>query len=120
LTPLLIRQKELDAFTVKQNPRHRLLGYRKSISQAPVHGHPIVSVIVIINQGDTMPAIRVKGMSCQHCVASVTKALNEIEGVSDVVVDLATGTATYNEKAPVATDTLKKAIAAIGFEVVGK
>ena len=65
-----------------------------------------------------MPTIRVKGMSCQHCVASVTKALNEIEGISDVAVDLGKGTATFNEKAPVAPDTIKKAIAAIGFEVV--
>jgi copper chaperone len=75
-------------------------------------------VTIIINQGDTMPTIGVKGMSCQHCVASVTKALSEIEGVSDVVVDLAKGMATFNEKAPVALDTIKKAIAAIGFEVV--
>jgi len=64
-----------------------------------------------------MPTISVKGMSCQHCVASVTKALNEIEGISNVAVDLAKGTATFNEKNPVALATIKKAIAAIGFEV---
>jgi copper chaperone CopZ len=29
-----------------------------------------------------MPTIKVKGMSCQHCVASVTKALSEIEGIA--------------------------------------
>jgi len=57
-------------------------------------------------------------MSCQHCVASVTKALSEIEGISDIAVDLAKGTATFHEKNPVAPDTIKKAISAIGFEVV--
>jgi copper chaperone len=65
-----------------------------------------------------MPTITVKGMSCQHCVASVTKALSEITGISDVVVSLEKGTATFNENAPVAPEIIKKAIAAIGFEVV--
>ena len=65
-----------------------------------------------------MPTIRIKGMSCQHCVASVTKALGEIEGIRDVVVDLAKGTATFTENTSVALDTIKKAIAAIGFEVI--
>lgn len=65
-----------------------------------------------------MPTIRVKGMSCQHCVASVTKALSEIDGISDVAVNLEKGTATFNEHAPVAREIIKKAIAAIGFEVV--
>ena len=65
-----------------------------------------------------MPTIKVKGMSCQHCVASVTKALLEIDGISDVNVNLEAGEATYNEESPVAADTIKNAIAQIGFEVV--
>ena len=65
-----------------------------------------------------MPTIKVKGMSCQHCVASVTTALSEIEGISDVKVNLEAGEATYNEENPVAADTIKDAIARIGFEVV--
>ena len=65
-----------------------------------------------------MPTITVKGMSCQHCVASVTKALNDIEGISDVAVSLDKGSATFSEKTPVAPEIIKKAIAAIGFEVV--
>ena len=35
-----------------------------------------------------MPVIKVKGMSCNHCVMAVTKALNEVDGVRDVKVDL--------------------------------
>ena len=65
-----------------------------------------------------MPTIKVKGMSCQHCVASVTKALAEIEGVSDVQVSLEDGEATFNENVPVADQTIKDAISRIGFEVV--
>jgi copper ion binding protein len=65
-----------------------------------------------------MPTVKVKGMSCQHCVASVTKALSELEGVADVKVDLEAGEAKYNEENPVSIDTVKDAIARIGFEVI--
>ena len=66
-----------------------------------------------------MPTIiKVKGMSCQHCVASVTKALSEIEGITDVQVDLDKGEATFSEQNPVAEQTIKDAITKIGFEVV--
>ena len=65
-----------------------------------------------------MTTIKVKGMSCQHCVASVTKALSEIEGVADVTVSLEKGEATFNENSTVAEQTIKDAITKIGFEVV--
>lgn len=65
-----------------------------------------------------MTTIKVKGMSCQHCVASVTKALSGIAGVSDVQVNLERGEASFTENSPVDLQTIKKAIAAIGFEVV--
>ena len=65
-----------------------------------------------------MPTITVKGMSCQHCVASVTKAFDDIDGISDVAVSLEKGSATFSEKTPIAPEIIKKAIAAIGFEVV--
>jgi copper chaperone CopZ len=33
----------------------------------------------------------VTGMTCQHCVASVTEEVNELSGVQEVDVDLTTG-----------------------------
>ncbi|WP_369137127.1 heavy-metal-associated domain-containing protein [Modestobacter versicolor] len=33
----------------------------------------------------------VTGMTCQHCVASVTEEVSELPGVSEVDVDLAAG-----------------------------
>ncbi|WP_222272685.1 heavy-metal-associated domain-containing protein [Modestobacter marinus] len=33
----------------------------------------------------------VSGMTCQHCVASVTEEVGEVPGVTEVDVDLATG-----------------------------
>ena len=65
-----------------------------------------------------MTTIKVKGMSCQHCVASVTKALSDIDEVTDVQVSLEKGEATFNEKNQVAEQTIKDAITKIGFEVV--
>jgi copper ion binding protein len=65
-----------------------------------------------------MTTIKVKGMSCQHCVASVTKALSDIAGITDVKVNLEKGEATFNEQSPVSKDTIKDAITKIGFEVV--
>ncbi len=37
--------------------------------------------------------LKVEGMSCQHCVASVTKALEGVPGVERAEVDLASRTA---------------------------
>lgn len=64
-----------------------------------------------------MSTVKIKGMSCGHCVASVTKALEAIEGVTNVKVDLATGEATYDEGQPVDISRIRAAISAIGFEV---
>jgi len=62
--------------------------------------------------------IKVKGMSCQHCVASVTKALAGIQGITDVQVNLEKGEASFNEKSPVPEQAIRDAITKIGFEVV--
>lgn len=59
----------------------------------------------------------VEGMSCNHCVMAVTKALKELEGVSSVDVDLdskkveVTGENLVNEK-------LKEAVEEAGYDVV--
>ena len=81
--------------------------------------HIINETIKFLIEGDqTMATIKVKGMSCQHCVASVTKALSEIAGITDVQVDLEKGEATFNEQSPLDEQVIRDAIARIGFEVV--
>lgn len=65
-----------------------------------------------------MPTIQIKGMRCGHCVASVTSALNAIDGISEVNIALDKGEATFNQNKDVPLADIKKAIAAIGFEVV--
>ena len=64
-----------------------------------------------------MVAIKIKGMSCNHCVMAVTKALNEIEGVSDVKVNLSKGEATFEETGGVDLNTVKDKIKKAGYEV---
>lgn len=62
-----------------------------------------------------MDKIKIKGMSCQHCVGSVKKTLEEIDGVSDVEVSLETGEASFkNDGVP--QNQLRDAINKIGFE----
>lgn len=63
-----------------------------------------------------MGVIKIKGMSCEHCVASVKKALEKVGGIKRVEVDLGKGEATYEGDVP--RKELEKAITGIGFEVV--
>jgi copper chaperone len=63
-----------------------------------------------------MAKIKISGMRCGHCVAAVTKALNEIDGVADVQVDLEHGEAHYTETKPVDLEIIKGAINKTGFQ----
>lgn len=40
-----------------------------------------------IHQEEIMTTIKIKGMSCQHCVNSTRKALEGVPGVSNVRID---------------------------------
>lgn len=65
-----------------------------------------------------MPTIKIKGMSCGHCVASVTSALKAIDGISEVQVSLEKKEASFSQSREIPLTVIKNAIAAIGFEVV--
>ncbi|MGW8195386.1 MAG: heavy-metal-associated domain-containing protein [Desulforhopalus sp.] len=62
-----------------------------------------------------MDTLKIKGMSCQHCVSSVKKALEEINGISEVTVDLKKATAIFKNNGAAEKD-IKAAISKIGFE----
>ncbi len=64
-----------------------------------------------------MKTLKVKGMSCQHCVKSVKKALEEINGISNVAIDLATGEVTFEEAQPVDGDLIREKIQKAGYEL---
>ena len=65
-----------------------------------------------------MTGIKIKGMSCQHCVMAATKALNTLDGVKDVKVDLKSGMATYEEVKAVDPKAVAAAVKKAGYEVV--
>ncbi len=62
--------------------------------------------------------LKVKGMSCQHCVMSVTKALNQLDGVKNVQVDLEKGEVRFDNTKQVASNRIEKAIQDAGYEVI--
>ena len=64
-----------------------------------------------------MKTLKIKGMSCQHCVKSVKKALEEIDGISKVAVDLQTGEATFEETSPVDGNIIREKIQKAGYEL---
>ncbi|MPN41839.1 Copper chaperone CopZ [bioreactor metagenome] len=59
----------------------------------------------------------IEGMSCNHCVMHVEKALNALDGVS-AKVDLASKKATVTLTHDVPDELLKQAVADAGYEVV--
>jgi copper chaperone len=62
--------------------------------------------------------LKVKGMSCQHCVMSITKALNQLEGIQNVQVDLQKGEVCFDNTRGVALNRIEKAIEEAGYQVV--
>ena len=64
-----------------------------------------------------MAVIKVKGMTCNHCVMAVTKALNEVEGVSNVDVNLDKGEASFDEAAPVDMSVVEEKIKKAGYDL---
>ena len=59
----------------------------------------------------------VAGMTCQHCVASVSEEVGEIAGVERVEVDLASGRLVVSGDG-VADEAVRVAVAEAGYEVV--
>ena len=64
-----------------------------------------------------MPTIHIIGMTCQHCVTAVEQALGRVDGLTDVEVDLDSGTATYSTEKPVFEADIVKAIEDAGYKV---
>lgn len=61
---------------------------------------------------------KVSGMTCGHCVQSVTAELEKVEGVQDVNVDLETGAVTVTNAEALSEQSVKAAVDEAGFELV--
>jgi copper chaperone len=64
-----------------------------------------------------MATIKITGMSCQHCVMAVTKALSGIEGISNVKVSLEKGEASFDEAKPVDRAVIEERIKKAGYGI---
>ena len=56
-------------------------------------------------------------MSCEHCVMAVTRALEKIDEIKDVKVDLKKGEAAFEEETPVDMGLIEKKIKEAGYVV---
>jgi len=61
----------------------------------------------------------VTGMTCEHCVASVTEEVSELDGVQAVEVDLPTGAVTVTSTDPLPEDAVRAAVEEAGYQLAG-
>ncbi|MFY1659107.1 heavy-metal-associated domain-containing protein [Micromonospora sp. WMMD1274] len=62
---------------------------------------------------------QVSGMTCGHCVNSVSTELSALPGVTDVQVDLASGRVTVTSQDPLDADAVRAAVDEAGYDLVG-
>ena len=59
----------------------------------------------------------VTGMTCGHCVSSVTEQVSELPGVTDVQVELETGRVTVTSDGPLGQDQVRAAVEEAGYSL---
>jgi len=61
----------------------------------------------------------VSGMTCQHCVSSVTEELSALSGVTEVTVQLDSGDVTVASERPLEAREVAAAIDEAGYQLAG-
>lgn len=91
----------------------------KTEESVSVSDMPTGNQINVNEQKEEKPMItlKIEGMMCQHCQAHVSKALNDLNGVS-AEVSLEDKAAYVKTEGDVDTEVLKKAVENAGYEVV--
>lgn len=67
--------------------------------------------------GPEVSTFTVSGMTCGHCVASVTEEITELPGVTGVAVDLPTGSVTVTSDVPISEQDVKTAVEDAGYQL---
>ncbi|MFE9017386.1 heavy-metal-associated domain-containing protein [Streptomyces sp. NPDC007808] len=62
----------------------------------------------------------VSGMSCGHCKATLTKAIGDLDGVTGVGVDLATGQVTVTSADEPDDALIAEVVDDAGYELTGR
>ena len=68
-------------------------------------------------EGPLMTTLKVKGMTCQHCVMAVKKALGFLDGVKDIDVDLNKGEVKFENSKGISADKIREAVETAGYQV---
>ncbi len=79
--------------------------------------HALGSKATEVTKEEGMELLKVKGMSCQHCVMTVTKVLQSLDGIENIRVDLETGEVQFRNTKAIPTDQVVKAIVEAGYQV---
>jgi copper chaperone len=62
--------------------------------------------------------IKIDGMSCQHCVAAVKKAVDAVEGVSSSNIEVGNATVSFDES-KTNSGAISGAIQSAGYKIIG-
>ena len=65
----------------------------------------------------TQTVYTVTGMTCEHCVKSVTEEVSKIDGIESVAVDLPTGAVTVVSAATPSDEDIRAAVDEAGYRV---
>ncbi|ACU71389.1 Heavy metal transport/detoxification protein [Catenulispora acidiphila DSM 44928] len=71
-----------------------------------------------VSEDQTTAVYTVSGMTCDHCVKSVTEEVGAIDGVQNVDVVLATGQVTVTSAAPLTVEAVEAAVDEAGYTLV--
>jgi copper chaperone len=61
--------------------------------------------------------LKVGGMTCQHCVTAVTRAIKRLDPAASVSVDLTSGQVSVD--GTLARDAVQRAVESAGYSVAG-
>jgi copper ion binding protein len=65
----------------------------------------------------TVDTYTVVGMTCGHCVSSVSAEVGQLDGVTSVDVDLPSGAVTIASDKPLDRDTVRAAVEEAGYQL---
>jgi copper chaperone len=71
-----------------------------------------------VSHAETVRKYVVAGMTCDHCVLSVSEEVSEVAGVEQVDVELVSGRLVVRGER-VSDDAVRAAVADAGYEVIG-
>ena len=63
-------------------------------------------------------ALKIEGMSCQHCVMRVKKAIEAVQGVSKAEVVIGQATVSFDE-AKTSKEAISAAVEKAGYKIAG-